>query len=193
MVPSFPDPHMGGERPQFLVSLLLPALSGAGTSPTAPTPPPQGKRDRAPLVFHLPRWVSNHFLRGLAFLVEEPEAHSMLGFVVTSLVANERERVTRDRAGILGYVVSGGSFVDSTPGSGARGDTTDSSGSHDSGLARGSHCGSRPGEFRPRAAVAEETAHVSRRVAPSAVPPPLFSHHNEILRWRWLRRLALRS
>lgn len=46
---------------------------------------------------------------------------------------------------------------------------------------------------RLRAAVAEETAHVSPRVAPSAVPPPLLSHHNEILRWRWLRRLGLTS
>ena len=154
---------------------------------------PQGKPERASARFPSAKAGLQPLPQRPRLLAEEPEAQSIVGFVVTSLGANKRARVTRERGGILGYVVSGGSFVDSTPGSGERGDTTDSSGSHDSGLACGSHCGSRQGEFRPRAAVAEETAHVSRRVAPSAVPPPLFSHHNEILRWRWLRRLALRS
>lgn len=46
---------------------------------------------------------------------------------------------------------------------GARGANADSGRSRDCSLARGSHCGSRPGEFSPaRAAVAAETTHVSR-------------------------------
>ena len=177
---------MGGERTQFLVSLLLPALPGAGTLPARKT----GTRLRS---FSICQGGSP---------TTSSEASPPLGGAGSAEHSGIRSHIPRGEQAVAcnpraswhsGICSFCGSFVDSTRGSGERGDTTDSSGSHDSGLARGSQCGSRRGEFRPRAAVAEETAHVSRRVAPSAVPPPLFSHHNEIRRWRWLRRLALRS
>ena len=74
---------------------------------------------------------------------------------------------------------------------GARGDTADCGRSRDCSLARGSPCGSRPGEFSSaRGRCRGDDASLPGRVAPSSLPPPLFSHHNEILRWRWLWRLA---
>ncbi|KAJ8777733.1 hypothetical protein J1605_001192 [Eschrichtius robustus] len=123
--------------PSLRPFLLLPALSGAGTSPH-PLHPTENQ-NAPPLFFPLPKRAPSISAQASTSSLEEPEAHSMLGFVVISLVPNVRPR-----------------------------------------------------EFRPRAAVAEETAHVSQRVAPSAVPPPLFSHHNESLRWRWLRPEARR-
>ena len=176
---------MGGERTQFLVSLLLPALPGAGTLPARKT----GTRLRS---FSICQGGSP---------TTSSEASPPCGGAGSAEHSGIRSHIPRgEQAGACNPrarwhsgICSFWWFVCGLDTGLRRGDTTDSSGSHDSGLACGSHCGSRQGEFRPRAAVAEETAHVSRRVAPSAVPPPLFSHHNEILRWRWLRRLALRS